>query len=492
MRKWITPTGYVYISLYVFLLVFFLLAVRSGDDYGRMMQSAQAGIGGKNFFELNVSYYEITNGRILGNALHLLFVGFPILNAVVRAAISLGIIWSIVKVTGIRYLPAFPVVALLTLVPSVPVLRQAVSWSAGYYNYAVPVLSLLTIVILMRGGRSWLRGAGVALLATASCLFMETVTLALVIVSSGLIVAALIKRKFTPTVGALFAGSILGTVLMFASPTYIVIFSGGDDYRPMPTTDAGMLGSLVGRVAENLPQLSQEFVLDLTPFYLLIALTIILSGNMRGKGTGGWLTTGISLGAVLSLLLIHQVDPSSLGGKVEVVAALGVMALFVVFCLSLVWGLWATKRPVNRQAAAWILGGAAIVMPLLVVAPFGPRNFYVSTVFFLISALLVAAEPINRLTLQPKVGLTLIVLCGLVAAALLGLMAVNKIVEVENQTAAAEQYRQGESVIRLNKFPFPSLVHANADPRKLQWGLPDFVCENKVCTPERNVRVVFE
>ncbi|QIM19309.1 hypothetical protein G7066_13355 [Leucobacter coleopterorum] len=232
---------YLYLGMYAFLFVFFMLTVYSGDDFSRMSNLARARVGGPDFFGFVEGFYTSLNGRILGNSMHFAFLEPSVLNALVRAAISLGIVWAITRLARVRYLPAIPVILMFSIVPSVPILRQAITWSAGYYNYAVPVFLALLLVVLLRDLRGRWRAAAILPLSVAACLYMETVTVALVVAAVGLTVLRLVQRRFSFAEAAFLAGAIVGAVLMFGSPGYRKVLSGEDAYRPM-IDDSSPLG----------------------------------------------------------------------------------------------------------------------------------------------------------------------------------------------------------------------------------------------------------
>ena len=478
-----------YAGLYLFLVLFFLLTVSSGDDFRRIAIAAEIQAGESSFWGRVLSFYQNTNGRFLGNSLHLLFSSSFVLNAFARAAIVLGILWGVARVARIRSLVALPVILLAVLVPAVPILKQAMVWSAGFYNYVVPVFLILLLVVLLRDVSARWKPVVVLPLAVAACLFMETVSVGLVVVSVVLLVSALIRHRATLSSVAFFVGSAVGAAVMFGSPVYGRVLSGDDAYRPMPGAGSGLLGSVVTRASENIPRLAEHLVLELAPLYLVVAILIALAAQTRNRRG---ILAGVLVGSATSLLLVREVGIGTLGGSLELLAATGILALFILWGATAAGLLWRSDITGALGAGWWIAGGVLIAGPLLIIAPFGPRNFFLSSVCVIIAACIAAAPLLNGFAQQKSRSLAVLLAAACAAATLLGVLAVNKVVSLQNAVSAEQQYLSGAEEITLRAYPFPALVHAERDGEKYLLSLQRLECAEGSCGRLRDVDVVFE
>ncbi|QIM19308.1 hypothetical protein G7066_13350 [Leucobacter coleopterorum] len=199
------------------------------------------------------------------------------------------------------------------------------------------------------------------------------------------------------------------------------------------------------------------------------------------------------LGAAAALLILQQVKVSDLGGSLKVAVGAGVLLVFLVFCAAMVISLWPTSRSKNREAAIWIIAGVLVASPFLLIGPFGPRNFYVTVACFLVGVFIVLAPTLNRLGRVRYAATTILVMVSIAASSLMGVMAVNKVVDVKNKISAEQQKSAGEEEIHLRSYPFTSLIHRALEGKAYAVSLQEYSCdEERICKVTKRVKVVFE
>ncbi|MEV8336956.1 DUF6056 family protein [Leucobacter sp. NPDC077196] len=482
-RSWLT-----YGALTLCLVAFFLLTIPTGDDWGRIAYVEQIKSGHTSLIERLNLFYVGTNGRVLGNSLHLLASFSFVLNAIARSLVIVGIVWCIFRIAQLKAMPLLAVLTLLVLVPSVAILSQAIVWSAGFYNYTVPVLLVLALYVILRDSSSRWSSLAVFLLAIAACLFVETVTVGLLLTSLAILVVLITKRMLTLPYIALAIGAIAGTLLMFASPAYRNIAAGTDAYREVPAVGEGFVNSLISRIADNLPSLVQYVALDLSVFYLAVATGIIVFA--RSSRASFWL--GVLGGSAAALFLLSQVRFRLLEGRAEVLVAAAILALFVTFIVSACTVVLRSDDPVHRTAAPWLAASAAIIAPFAVVTPFGARNFYASAVFMIVAITIVSASRLNTVSWTTQRITAVTVGWCMAAAPLVGVLGVNKIVDLQNRATATAAYQSGAEEITLKAYPFPLLAQNGNSGKKFLHSLQALECRDGACVPMRDVNVSFE
>lgn len=166
-----------------------LLFAPTGDDWSRLAFSERTPGG---YLAQAQQSYVGHNGRIVGNSLSFLLIEPVWLRAAAKALTVVALVWLMQRVTGSRSVwGALACFAGVFLVPA-GMFRESYVWSAGFFNYVPPMVGVLHLVGTV-GGRwqatRWPHPLGTALASAVvgfvTCLFVEHVTVAVVVIAVG-------------------------------------------------------------------------------------------------------------------------------------------------------------------------------------------------------------------------------------------------------------------------------------------------------------------
>ena len=257
--------------------------------------------------------------------------------------------------------------------------QEVYSWGAAYVNYLTPMALQLLLPPLLRGDgrrRPWSRRALLAGLSFAGCLFMETVTIFLLL-GSLIAVGVLLKtdRRRWKEGAALLLGSALGTAAMFSAPGYSAVNSDGLRELGLSLLGESLAQTLVGVMVR--------------PALAALLVTGLLLWHLKRQGGRAWIFCGVAAlpvhGICLWAWVLDLADP---GETVELPPAdpllVGIGAVLAILWLVMLF-LW--KGPAKWRTAT--LAGALCLIsgPLLVIAVSGNRYFFPSYVMLALAAL---------------------------------------------------------------------------------------------------------
>ena len=212
--------------------------------------------------------------------------------------------------------------------------QEVYSWGAAYVNYLTPMALLLLLPPLLRGDgrrRPWSRRALLAGLSFACCLFMETVTIFLLL-SSLIAMGVLLKtdRRRWKEGAALLLGSVLGTAAMFSAPGYSAVNSDGLRELGLSLLGESLAQTLVGVMVR--------------PALAALLITGLLLWHLKRQGGRAWIFCGVAAlpvhGICLWAWVLDLADP---GETVELPPAdpllVGIGAVLAILWLVMLF-LW--------------------------------------------------------------------------------------------------------------------------------------------------------
>jgi hypothetical protein len=372
---------------------------------------------------------------------------------------------------------------------SLGVWRQAVAWTSGFANYALAALGMLLFIRAAQkewaGPTSKKPAVLIAhgMLAFASCLFMEHVTLYLVLASLTHVVLYRRRRGSVPPKGiAWLGGSILGAALMFSNGAYRVAAETSTGYQKMPTSAEG--GTLRAIVEQGTTLVSRLAVVDNVVLNILLAIVLcLLAATTADAKRSRTFARLVPFGVALFLALTMVLRSAQWAGELPAPWASGAgVAAALLFGLL----VWAARWLVQERSSAVGLAVVAVsililVVPLAAIRPIGPRNFYPTYLLFLICLSFMVRELSHRLPSTVASWITPLV--GALAASYLVLyFAVYASITVaeHNRLAAIRMAMEsGARSVTVAKLPYPSYVHGGdptpglwADRYKLFHGIP--------------------
>lgn len=512
-RAWVVRTWVVWLLLGVVVLSLSPLFPPTGDDWRRIDFSDHTPSG---YLVLSQPYYAGHNGRVLGNLLSYALMEPWWLRGLVRAVTMVGLAWAVHRVVGSRTAwGAFLCGAGVLLVP-VPVFREAVVWSTGFFYYLPPMVGVVLLVGTLAGrwpgerhaGRRW-TGVATALIGAATCLFMEPVMVAALVLALGGLLATLARRRRPswPLVGWA-VGTVTGAVVMLASPGLRHNLSGEDDYY-------GTIGeALLGTAVVNYSSVTRSFVLSSVLALGLVLLAGLIHGvRALGRGrpvTGGLLVAGVVVVGVYAVVRAvwlsgslvcedHRLagcDLPALGlDLVVTVLLLGVVAATGLLAtaptaptVTATAGLPGTTPPAaglpptapttrrdiwQRDRTAWVglfVATLLLLGPLLLVQPIGPRNVYGPLVTVVAMAVITLRPWVDGEVRGGRSVVTdLRVALAVGTAVWLGLVGVvqwtNAQVAAERVAILEEAVAEQRDEVVLPPFPHPDWVHGPDDSK---------------------------
>lgn len=476
-------------AVFVVLVVFFMLTPITGDDFTFLAYHNNLH-GFSDYLAANQYMYRVLNGRVIGNLSALLLANHLILSSLFRAVVVLIILYVGLRVVAIKTVTMrnFTIAAAVFIPASI--FSQTYGWRAGFYNYITPlaVAALIAFVFVNypNMGTAVKRSVGIGTvfaLSVMECLFVENVTLGFVVISAVILLATIIKKRhFIWLSTSMMVGAIAGTIIMFSSPIYGSVAAGNDDYRQ---TALGSGGShLINTVFHNSVDYTTFFMAGSPLLYTALSMAAVYAISTNKARLPRTIQRLIServmktcLLAVLVAAPLYFLFSQSFTGLdrlsthlYEAYAVANFMTL-VVYMLAL--GLSIStyiKDAFTRYTALSLVAIAVLVTgPLLVVSPFGGRNFYISYILIVLAI----GSLFNHLFAKALVkyeekGLKILSYAALItiAGVYIGIFTVIFRHQAYNQRQLSNQVSAGKTEVVLRKYPFNLFIQDSHNVRK--------------------------
>lgn len=466
---------FVWVGLALVVFGLALLFPPSGDDWRRITFADRTPSG---LYEVTRNYYTQHNGRVLGNLTSYLLIEPVWLRALVKSVVVVGLVAALHRTSGNRTVWGVLLCFAGVFLVSAPVFRQSYGWSAGFFNYVPPMVGVVLLVGTLAG--RWPRrtdsrpmAAVCAVLGAATCLFVEHVTVAVLVVALAAVALAFVGGgRPQPALWGWGAGVVVGATVMLASPGLWTSASGDDAYR-------GADGDLVSTVVQNYATITSLFVLSAPVILALVVITCLwhgVPGLLGSKGVGPvdvFVVAGtLVVGGYAALRRAVLADRLVCGEEGMADCRLGMLAVDLVMLVLLLAVLVATGPrvlPFRQDRAAWTgLLAATVLMlgPLLVVQPIGPRNLY-GPLVTVVGMLAITARP----WLEAQVPVARLLRLGLAAGVVVGLVWVT-VIQAANARVAADRasiledaVAERRTEVTLPAFPHPEWVHGPRDTK---------------------------
>ena len=427
-------------ALFLALLALCGLFPLTGDDWFREELGRRL-TGPTDLLETVLAGWRTYNGRILGNLLAYAAGSRRLLRELLRAAFLFGTVRLAAGHGGFRTVWGTLLTAAALLALPRDMFAQIYPWAAGFFNYVPPAALALAALRLLGdlfaerpvpGGVP--RAAAVFLLGLCGALFVEHVTLYGVWAGAVLLVWSWRRGIASAPVAAFCAGTLLGAILLFLSPSYGLIWGGG-------AYSAGLWAN----AGENLPVVVSGLISRCPVLYLtLTALGLAWFAASRRTGPDRLLAVLLALGC--GCFILCGLRGRWTGGE----------ALAAVLWGAALWaGCWRwLPKGERRNRALFFLASAGVgALPLLAVSPIGPRCLYWSYVCLTIAAgNLLSALPLGLLPRRPVRGAALGLAAGVLAFYLALFLPIHAL-EGERLAALEEAVAQGRREVVLPAYP---------------------------------------
>lgn len=358
------------IFIVIILLSIYLISVfpPSGDDFNRLNDSGF--IGFSQGLERVKRLYKTLNGRVVGNGISYLFINR--LPRTIIKSVSVGLyILLMMKLLNIKRLSGFFIILGSIILMPLPVFRQTLVWSAGFYNYMPPIVIILLLMnLLIYHRNTFTKGElGAAfLLSLIASLFMENLTIYMVFLPI-LLALSFWNKDNIPAYIASFVGSVLGAVIMFMSPIYWKVANNEDGYREIAD-------DILAFVSKNWDIFS-KYMLVFNIFAMVLFVLALGIGIYKAYKDKKF---SFQIPALVNLLLLIPFAFLDLSQGASIVNMLLHISFYILIILVAVRD-FNIKKFSPKIIVFSCLSMAITMGPLLFVSPVSARNFFTPMFF---------------------------------------------------------------------------------------------------------------
>lgn len=405
------------------------------------------------------------NGRYIGNLLVIALTRSRLLRAGVMAVTLFGIPWCVHVIVGRDDSAMFWLaLALLLAIPN-GIRAQGIVWTSGFTNYAVPALFILLYFVCFKDafGEEYRPDARLMfplfMLGVTNSLIMENVTLYNLLISLVVLVYVRIKHGIWDKVQLAFlVGACLGCVGMFTNSAYRSVAEGSDEYR---SVNEGPI--LLGMSYKFMNTINRFFCLNNLALNLLVAFCGYCRYQQRKSFGSLLLCLATSLMGAMGFLSLTSVYVFVEADLLPIRAVICAVATAIFFVALMVLSIDA-RRPLLGPAV--VLSVLALMAPLLVVNPVGPRNFMVTYCVLILAACLVA-NSCTAIDVQRGISIVRYSSCLLLLSWLL-LFGVIARADYARYKTVSKGIAKQSSTITIRELPCSNSIHC-ANPYEELW-----------------------
>lgn len=333
------------------------------------------------------------NGRYFGNYTELLITRIGWLRILLMGLFgSLMVILPalISKTTSLGvYLLSF----LLFLTVPANMFAQTYGWAAGFSNYNTAAVFILLYLLIIKNifydkkptYSIWLTILVIPL-GIVGQLFVEHATLYTIVASIFVIIWSFVKyRKFFLLHIVYFVSVIVGAAIMFSNGAYAKIFSGEDGYRTV-NSDMGIFE----RVYDTFKTTMYQYLV-MNNVGLNIVLAIIAIFVLMKVAQNISTVQLIFKGLFIVVLTIYPLYKPLVAGVFQISSEATTTfeayfsLLFYLVLLATVLMFIPTAN-LKAELSFYLISVVTLAAPLFFVTPFGPRNFIICYMFFVLFA----------------------------------------------------------------------------------------------------------
>ncbi len=404
------PRFYISIVLTMFFLFFAAQVPYSHDDWQW---------GSHTKWLLMLDGFKNYNGRYLGNLFEILITRNILAKNIALALGMIAIIWVVYKLISLEAKSKnktilFLLASILCLAIPREIFRQTYSWIAAFINFIPPVILILLYLIIINGifddknlNRSTLRYPIWAIvliipLGISTQLFSEHTTVYAVLLAGFIVFYTFIKyKKFSMLQVVYLLSTIVGALIMFSNGSYSSAANNTNGYKQISY-------SLISIIDLYVNQMSNHLFLNnwLLNSVLAILCIIIIQRYLNSNKNIGNALVGNTQIFILSTYMVyglcHKVYPSwHIFTSVEKTGYFNAVYSLLFFACVISVILMYIDSNGFKMKIFMIYGSAlAVAMPLIVANPIGPRCFFASYVFTIISTLQLLAYLLNNSNIE--------------------------------------------------------------------------------------------
>lgn len=359
----------------------------SGDDWAWGSEIGTERLG---------NWFEDYNGRYAGNLLVMVLTRCkPLCAAVVAAGLTLSVLLPALFAGKRDYLTLALGAALLLLMPK-DVFVQAVVWTSGFSNYVPPVLLTLSYFAVMKNIFSDTRpeyGPVTSLFCLGAgfvgALFMENITVFNILAAAFIVGYSFFrfKRVYASQLFYL-SGSVAGAVLMFTNSAYSLIANQGDFYRSF-FYERGFTDTVTENIKESFERLFATNTVTLALLSLLctVSALVFVKGGAEGRKRKAVLSSlcvnivCLAVGFCKGRLDDWELFYNNRGYAVASSAVFLAVAVLYFISTAVIIYFCTDDKQMRRKALFLQCCIPAVIAPLMLVNPIGPRCFFPPCLF---------------------------------------------------------------------------------------------------------------
>lgn len=394
LNKFKTKKTYLSVFILGVFSFYFYLAYNTpltGDDW---FWGSSAGIDKLN------TWFENYNGRYLGNLTVLVLTRVEWIRIFTMALFATLLIVLVANSSNLRFKLNYILSLLLFLCIPISVLSQTYAWVSGFSNYITSIVFILIYLVIIKNifeekapeYRTWMT-ISVIPLGIITQLFVEHITVYAVFMSLFVIIYSLIRfKKLYYLQIAYFASTVIGAIIMFTNGAYSNIINGDDGYRSVNATgiDLWLLFKIVYNVyTERMyPMLFLNNII-LNLFFSFFCIILILKSKKASTKRTGFIRTFLLTIFVTyplyKLLIVDTLKINLFNAYSSDFAAL--FSLLFYFSILLTVFFYTDNEIFKHKMFFYLISAGFLVVPLIFVNPFGPRNFIASYAFFVMAVI---------------------------------------------------------------------------------------------------------
>lgn len=334
---------------------------------------------------LGFNFMPHVNGRYLGNFFSINLAANIVFGVITKSLIIILIIYISKKILNIKNNIYILLFLILFMFMPKEMFREVFPFTAGFSNYVIPIAGVLFIIHchinnLFHKCKNYFIPLFI-ILGIFNSLFVEHITIFNLLLSIYLVVYEYVKNKKINYISlTYFIGSLLGTIIMFTNPTYLVTLNGTDEYRSFSTFKE----ILTKPWAILRAAFFHNIVINLLLIYLMTKVYIkqIKEKNLITKS----LMIFLWLFGIYSLIKIVNTDWFFLTNYMKHFETL----ITFIFFVNIGYILYKSKILKNKEIyrlTFYAISMIFILAPLVMVSPLGPRCYimvYIMMIIFVI------------------------------------------------------------------------------------------------------------
>lgn len=416
--------------IFVFYLVIARLLIHSGDDWA---WGSEIGINRMK------NYFDNYNGRYVGNIVEIIITRSMVARLLIYAFVNTSIIYVLYLLTSKKFNPLFLFLPLL-LMP-VTIYQETYGWLAGFANYNVSTLLVLSLLYLVtrKDSNVWSYPV-IFILSFLGQFFVENVSIATMFMAFvGMVIAFAKKEKIMGYLIWLIS-SVIGFIIMFSNSAY----HADDNMRGLSNIDFSVF-------VETLITTWSEFLIKENALLL-----ILFAFTMYYLSKKSYLSLAtIAISSYFFVRQLMNID-YTMQHRYILLIEFGLIIIYVLAMIVIVSKTEEIKLLEKIKFFYILLFSVVLVGPFLILTPFGPRNILTSYVLLLLCLfILLKPEAIKIDRLSKPV----LVICLSTACLFISLHTMNKIVENKRVTQLKSDVRAGSKEVEFMRLPFEFLGH---------------------------------